>query len=80
VKASGLQMTRSPGKNVVYTGSLLLVLGVFAMFYIRERRLWLLVKPAAATVLFAISSNRPGIEFEREAARHRDAFAQLTEV
>ena len=77
VKASGLQMTRSPGKNIVYGGSLLLVLGVFAMFYVRERRLWLLVKPSDATVLFAMSTNRPSPEFEREVARHRESLAQL---
>lgn len=77
VKASGLQMTRSPGKSIVYGGSLVLVLGVFAMFYVRERRLWLLVKPASGTVLFAISTNRPGVDFEREAARHRVALGEL---
>jgi cytochrome c biogenesis protein len=77
VKASGLQLTRSPGKNIVYGGSLLLVLGVFAMFYVRERRLWLLVKPATGEVLYAISTNRPGIEFEREAETHRAAIANL---
>ena len=80
VKASGLQLTRSPGKNIVYGGSLLLVLGVFAMFYVRERRLWLLVKPATGEVLYAISTNRPGVEFEREAARHRGAVQKLIEV
>ena len=46
VKASVFQLTRSPGKNIVYLGCLLLVLGVFAMFYIRERRAWVLVKNA----------------------------------
>lgn len=80
VKASGLQVTRSPGKNIVYGGSLLLVLGVFAMFYVRERRLWLLVQPAAGAVLFAMSTNRPSPEFEREAALHRETLAQLIEV
>jgi cytochrome c biogenesis protein len=79
VKASGFQLTRSPGKSIVYTGSLLLVLGVFAMFYIRERRLWLLVKPTPGAVLFAMSTNRPSPEFEREAARHREAVARLSE-
>jgi cytochrome c biogenesis protein len=80
VKASGLQITRSPGKNIVYGGSLLLVLGVFAMFYVRERRMWLLLKPAAGAVLFAMSTNRPSPEFEREVALHRAAFAQLVEA
>ncbi|MCS6764152.1 MAG: cytochrome c biogenesis protein ResB [Candidatus Protistobacter heckmanni] len=44
VKASVFQLTRSPGKYIVYLGCLLLVAGVFGMFYIRERRLWILVK------------------------------------
>lgn len=47
VKASVFQMTRAPGKNIVYLGCLLLVLGVFSMFYIRERRVWLWVKDPA---------------------------------
>jgi cytochrome c biogenesis protein len=76
VKATGLQLTRSPGKNIVYLGSLLLVLGVFAMFYIHERRLWLLVKPAGK-VLLAMSGNRRTLEFEREFERHRQAIANL---
>jgi cytochrome c biogenesis protein len=73
VRASGLQLTRSPGKNIVWLGSLLLVLGVFAMFYIRERRIWLLIKPAAHRVLFAMSANRKTLEFEKEfTERQRD--------
>lgn len=64
VKASVFQLTRSPGKNIVYLGCLLLVLGVFAMFYIRERRAWILIKPDR--VLVAMSGTRRGIDFERE--------------
>ncbi|TWG83461.1 cytochrome c biogenesis protein [Cupriavidus gilardii J11] len=44
VKASVFQMTRAPGKNIVYLGCLLLVLGVFSMLYIRERRVWIWIK------------------------------------
>lgn len=61
VKASVLQVTRSPGKNVVYLGCLLLTLGVFAMFYIRERRLWIWLKPEAdgrTHALMAMSTQR----------------------
>lgn len=47
VKASVFQMTRAPGKNIVYLGCLLLVLGVFSMLYIRERRVWIWVKDRA---------------------------------
>lgn len=77
VMASGLQLTRSPGKNIVYGGSVLLVLGVFFMFYVRERRVWLLVKPQLGTVLFAMSTNRKTLDFEKEFGRHKEQLARL---
>jgi cytochrome c biogenesis protein len=70
VQASVFQVTRSPGKNVVYLGCLFLVLGVFAMFYIRERRLWIWIKDddtgAGASALMAMSTQRKTLDFERE--------------
>ncbi|MRX08041.1 cytochrome c biogenesis protein ResB [Pseudoduganella sp. FT25W] len=68
IKASVFQVTRSPGKNVVYLGCLFLVLGVFAMFYIRERRLWIWIKDdaAGAEALMAMSTQRKTLDFERE--------------
>jgi cytochrome c biogenesis protein len=75
VQASGLQMTRSPGKNLVYLGSLLLVLGIFAMLYVRERRAWIFVKPGIA--LFAYATPRKTVDFEQEFAKHSQAIEQL---
>lgn len=49
VQASVLQVARTPGKWVVYVGSTLLVLGVLAMLYVRERRLWIWLVPAQAS-------------------------------
>jgi cytochrome c biogenesis protein len=72
VKASVLQVTRSPGKKVVYLGCLLLVLGVFSMFYIRERRIWVWVKEQdkdgemGAHAMMAMSTQRKTLDFERE--------------
>ncbi|MFM9435573.1 cytochrome c biogenesis protein [Janthinobacterium sp. CG_23.3] len=71
IKASVLQVTRSPGKSVVYLGCLFLVLGVFAMFYIRERRLWVWIKDGAdgsggAEALMAMSTQRKTLDFEKE--------------
>lgn len=40
VQASVFQVARAPGKTLVYLGAVLLILGVFAMLYVRERRLW----------------------------------------
>lgn len=77
VMASGLQLTRSPGKNIVYGGCVLLVLGVFFMFYIRERRIWLLVQSRAGTVLLAMSTNRKTMDFEQEFSLHKAQLANL---
>ena len=38
-------MARAPGKVLVYIGAVLLIVGVFAMLYIRERRLWVWIAP-----------------------------------
>jgi len=69
VKASVLQVTRSPGKKIVYLGCLLLVLGIFSMFYVRERRLWIWLKQegdSGARALMALSSQRKTLDFDKE--------------
>jgi cytochrome c biogenesis protein len=48
VQASVFQVTRAPGKTLVYLGAVLLIVGVFSMLYIRERRLWVWLAPAPA--------------------------------
>ncbi len=75
--ASGLQLTKSPGQKWVYLGSFLLVLGIFSMFYIRERRIWLLVK--RDHVLFAMSSNRKNLDFEQEFRMYSRQLGHLLE-
>ena len=47
VQDSVFQVTRSPGRLIVYLGCALLILGVFAMLYVRERRLWVWLSPGA---------------------------------
>jgi cytochrome c biogenesis protein len=46
LQASVFQVARTPGKNIVYLGCALLILGIFAMLYVRERRLWVWLAPA----------------------------------
>ena len=78
VKSSVFQVTRSPGKNVVYLGCLLLTLGVFAMFYIRDRRMWIWIAPNAegkARALMAMSTPRRTLDFDKEFDHMKD---QLT--
>src|ERR1700712_838409 len=83
IQASVFQLTRAPGKKVVYLGSLLLVFGIFSMFYVRERRLWFWLKDTATggtSVLMAMSTARRTIDFEKEFARTRDAIGAMLGV
>ena len=79
VQASVFQLTRAPGKKVVYLGSLLLVLGIFSMFYVRERRLWFWIRDTAqgANVVMAMSSARKTLDFDKEFAQTRDAVGAV---
>ena len=45
VQASVFQVARAPGKTIVYLGCAFLILGIFAMLYIRERRVWVWLAP-----------------------------------
>ncbi len=45
IQSTGLQITKSPGKNIVYFGSAMLIIGVFFLFYVRQRRVWVHIKP-----------------------------------
>ena len=74
VQASVFQLTRAPGKKVVYLGSLLLVAGIFSMFFVRERRLWLWLKETSTgvSVVMAMSTARKTLDFDKEFAQTRD--------
>ncbi|KLU27431.1 cytochrome C biogenesis protein ResB [Caballeronia mineralivorans PML1(12)] len=83
IQASVFQLTRAPGKKVVYLGSLLLVLGIFSMFYVRERRLWFWLKDTTTggtSVLMAMSTARRTLDFEKEFAQTRDAIGAMLGV
>lgn len=68
IEASGLQITKAPGQNIVYLGCVMLMVGVFFMFYLHYRRLWLLIGPheEGASVLFAATGHRERTDFDRE--------------
>ncbi|MGR2663534.1 cytochrome c biogenesis protein ResB [Chromobacterium haemolyticum] len=75
VQASGLQLTRSPGKTLVYLGSVLLVFGIILMFYVRELRLW--VRVNGSKVRVAMTSNRHNRDLDGDFARHTQLIKQL---
>ena len=68
VQASVFQVARAPGKTVVYVGCALLILGVFAMLYIRERRLWIWLAPEGQGLQarMAMSVNRRTLNADQE--------------
>jgi cytochrome c biogenesis protein len=74
VQASVFQVTRSPGHYIVYLGCALLILGVFAMLYVRERRLWVWLGAAGegAHARMALSSNRQLMDIDREFQKLRE--------
>jgi cytochrome c biogenesis protein len=79
VPASIFQVTRTPGKNIVYLGCLLLVTGVFSMFYIRDHRVWVWVRARSeggAAVQAAMTSQKRTLDFNREFERFTAALRQ----
>lgn len=87
VQASVFQVARAPGKKLVYTGAVLLIVGVFAMLYIRERRLWVWIvhvdaaaaasNPTPATRLtIAMSTTRRTLDADAEFEQLKQAILQ----
>lgn len=74
-EASGLQITRSPGQNVVYLGCVMLIIGIFMMFYIMPQRLWLMLKPIDGKLQIILAGS--GMRNKEDFSKH---FGQLTKA
>jgi cytochrome c biogenesis protein len=79
VQASVFQVARAPGKYLVYLGCALLIVGIFAMLYVRERRIWIWFTTGSAApgapegaseptsnALMALSTNRKTMDSDKE--------------
>ena len=69
VQASVFQVARAPGQKLVYLGAVLLIIGVFAMLYVRERRLWIWLQPApggGTRLRAALSTTRRTLDADAE--------------
>ncbi|UUX97957.1 cytochrome c biogenesis protein ResB [Aquabacterium sp. J223] len=76
VQASVFQVARAPGKTLVYLGAVLLIIGVFAMLYVRERRLWVWLEDGhggGSRATMALSSTRRTLDTDREFERLQQA-------
>jgi cytochrome c biogenesis protein len=83
VQASVFQVARAPGKAIVYLGCALLILGIFAMLYVRERRLWVWLTPAVnsngSDATMALSTNRKTMDSDQEFVRLKSSLMGLKE-
>ncbi len=85
VQASVFQVAKAPGQTIVYTGAVLLIIGVFFMLFVRERRVWVWVKPntdeasepiAGAHISMAYATNRKTMQSDQEFERLRTQLSQ----
>ena len=81
VQASVFEVARAPGKNIVYLGCAFLIVGIFAMLYVRERRIWVWLSPRESQsgesghqshATMALSTNRKTMDGDAE-------FAEISE-
>jgi cytochrome c biogenesis protein len=83
VQASVFQVSRTPGKVTVYIGCILLVIGIFTMFYVRDRRIWVWLRPSETSggtrVLAAMTSQKRTLDFNREFDRFKQALMRLNQ-
>lgn len=83
VQASVFQVSRAPGMITVYIGCLLLILGVFAMFYVRDRRIWVWLSQdegqSDTKILAAMTSQKRTLDFNREFERFKQAMSRLNQ-
>jgi len=83
VQASVFQVARAPGRNIVYLGCALLIIGIFAMLYVRERRVWVWVAPqgtdapGASHALMALSTNRKTMDGDKEFEQLKSKLLQV---
>lgn len=83
-QASVFQVTRSPGKLTVYLGSLFLVIGIFTMFYVRDRRIWVWIQAndksdglENTNILAAMTSLKRNLDFNQEFNNFQKTFNKL---
>lgn len=74
-EASGLEITRAPGMDILILGSAMLIIGVFMMFYIMPQRLWLMLKPVDGKLQVILAGS--GLRNKEDFSKH---FVELTKA
>ena len=83
--AAGLQVTKWPGTIVIYWGCVALVLGIFILFYIPQKRIWLRLRPRGqesegVELLLGASADRNRLDFTKEFKRWTGTLEQALGV
>jgi len=68
IYATGLQATKDPGVWTVYFGCLLMLLGLYAAFFLSHRRIWVTVRTEGnrSRVLLCGTSSKNTFDFEKD--------------
>ena len=83
VQASVFQVSRAPGRNIVYLGCLLLIVGIFAMLYVRERRVWVWLtskQDGTTQATMALSTNRQTLDSDREFVKLKQKLISIADT
>lgn len=78
IQASGLQIARAPGKEIIVFGCVMLIIGIFIMFYIQQRRCWVWIankEESGYEVIFAGSCNRNERDFAQDFKKLKQRLA-----
>jgi len=78
-QASGLQIAKAPGKNLVYPGCAMLILGVFLMFYAPQQRLWAWLEPTENGIKFVLAGHavRNKMDFAKQYQKIQAQFNRV---
>ncbi len=78
-QASGLQIAKAPGKNLVYPGCAMLIVGIFLMFYAPQKRLWVWMQQTdkGVEVTLVGQSSKNKMDFSKQ---YQDISAQFERV
>lgn len=80
IESTGLQIARSPGKATVYLGCAFLVIGVFLLFYLPQRRFWIWLSREGSGIRLDMAgmTNRNPREFDSAFELIRDRLQAVT--
>lgn len=80
VQASVFQVARTPGKYTVYLGCIFLIIGVFSMFYIHERRIWVWLRPTTngSSWYTAMTAQKRTMDFNHEFEKLSTALHKIS--